>query len=60
LIDKDVELTSMAVGMTLMWDCMPLMGMLCVGSQEKDMASRSVLPAKYNEGRIKENLSKGR
>ena len=25
-------------------------------AQDKDMASRFVLPAKYNEGRIKENL----
>ncbi len=26
-------------------------------AQDKDMASRFVLPAKYYEGRIKENLS---
>lgn len=47
LVDQGAELRGMDVELSLMWDHMPLTGLLHMGKQEEGTTSRFVLPEEY-------------
>lgn len=48
LVDQGAELRGKEVELSLMWDHMPLTGMLYMGGQKEGTASKFVLPEEYN------------
>ena len=48
LVDQGAELRGKEVELSLMWDHMPLTGMLYMGGQKEGTASTFVLPEEYN------------
>lgn len=47
LVDQGAELRGREVELSLMWDHMPLTGLLYAGKQEEGTASKFVLPSEY-------------